>query len=222
MFFQIFDVKVVIKRNFILSLISFFSLHVLSRINWAEFYYKISAKTKKQNLDLCIKFSINYTRLEISWVYLVIHAMYLRNSDHILTMKSTFIFLMSFAILLAFVSIGSVYAQNQSQSQNQSSMVPENQTMATVSDSPQTVLANQTTVPAEQTTVTVNQTTEPIQNQSQLQPLGNQTLTSETGDLSNIENKTMVQATGPATTVIANKTTVPFNQTSIGTGNTTD
>ncbi len=129
---------------------------------------------------------------------------------------------MSFAVLLAFVSIGSVYAQNQSQSQNQSSMVPENQTMATVSDSPQTVLANQTTVPAEQTTVTVNQTTEPIQNQSQLQPLGNQTLTSETGDLSNIENKTMVQATGPATTVIANKTTVPFNQTNIGTGNTTD
>jgi hypothetical protein len=36
-----------------------------------------------------------------------------------------------------------------------------------------------------------------------------------------MENKTMVQATGPATTVIANKTTVPFNQTTIGTGNTT-
>ncbi|TVP39360.1 hypothetical protein [Candidatus Nitrosocosmicus arcticus] len=94
--------------------------------------------------------------------------------------------------------------------------------MATISDSPQTMLANQTTVPAEQTTVTVNQTTEPIQDQSQLQPLGNQTITPETGNLSNIENKTMVQATGPATTVIANKTTVPFNQTTIGTGNATN
>ena len=65
-----------------------------------------------------------YSIREISWVYPIIHAMYLRNSDHILTMKSTFIFLMSFAILLAFVSIGSVYAQNQSQ--NQSLMVPKN------------------------------------------------------------------------------------------------
>jgi hypothetical protein len=93
--------------------------------------------------------------------------------------------------------------------------------MATVSDSPQTVLANQTTVPAEQTTVTVNQTTEPIDNQSQLQPLENQTVTPQIGNLSNIENETMVQATGPATTVIVNETTVPFDQTTIGTGNTT-
>ncbi|MGD9672251.1 MAG: hypothetical protein AB7U98_02090 [Candidatus Nitrosocosmicus sp.] len=48
-----------------------------------------------------------------------------------------------------------------------------------------------------------------------------QTITPETGNLSNIENKTMVQATGPAVTTIANKTTVPFNQTTIGTDNTT-
>ena len=34
--------------------------------------------------------------------------------------------------------------------------------MASISGSPQTVIANQTTVPVEQTTVTVNQTTEPI------------------------------------------------------------
>jgi hypothetical protein len=47
--------------------------------------------------------------------------------------------------------------------------------------------------------------------QSQLQPLRNQTITSQTGNLSNIENKTVVQATGPVTTTIANKTTVPFN-----------
>ena len=60
-----------------------------------------------------------------------------------------------------------------------------------------------------------------MQNQSQLQPLENQLITPETGNLSNIENKTMVQATGPATTTIANKTTVPFNQTTIGADNST-
>ena len=32
----------------------------------------------------------------------------------------------------------------------------------------------------------------------------------------------MVQATGPATTTIANKTTVPFNQTTMGMGNMTN
>jgi hypothetical protein len=137
-------------------------------------------------------------------------------------MKSTFTFLIAAAFIVSFVGMGSVFAQNQSQSQNQSSSkIPENQTMATISDSPQTIIANQTTVPVEQTTVTVNQTTEPIQDKSLVQPLENQTMTSQTGNLSNIENKTMVQATGPATTVIANKTTVPFNQTTIGTGNST-
>ena len=54
--------------------------------------------------------------------------------------------------------------KNQSQNQSSLATVPENQTMAIVSDSPQTVILNQTTVPAEQTTVTVNQTTEPMQN----------------------------------------------------------
>lgn len=148
---------------------------------------------------------------------------YLSNIIHVLTMKNTFTFMIAVAFIISYAGMGSVFAQNQSQGQNQSSsMTPENQTMATVSDSPQTVLANQTTVPAEQTTVTVNQTTESIDNQSQLQPLENLTVTPQTGNLSNIENKTMVEATGPATTVIANKTTVPFNQTTIGTGNTTD
>ena len=152
----------------------------------------------------------------------MISTTYLSNIIHVLTMKNTFIFMIAVALIVSYAGMGSVFAQNQSQSQNQSSsMTPENQTIAAVSDSPQTVLANQTTVPAEQTTVTVNQTTEPIQNQSQLQPLENQTVTPQTGNLSNIENKTMVEATGPATTVIANKTTVPFNQTTIGTGNTT-
>ena len=147
---------------------------------------------------------------------------YLSYIIHILTMKNTFTFMIALAFIVSYAGMGTVFAQNQRQGQNQSSpAVPENQTMATVSDSPQTVLANQTTVPAEQTTVTINQTTEPIGNQAQLQPLENLTVTPETGNLSNMENKTMVQATGPATTVIANKTTVPFNQTTIGTGNTT-
>lgn len=75
-------------------------------------------------------------------------------------MKSTFTFLIAAAFIISFVGVGSVFAQNQSQSQNQSSLtVPKNQTMATISDSPQTVIANQTTVPAKQTTATVNQTT---------------------------------------------------------------
>ena len=140
-------------------------------------------------------------------------------------MTKTLMFLVTVALLFSSVSIGSAIAQNQSENQNQSlssTTIPENQTMATISDNPQTIIANQTTVPVEQTTVTVNQTSKPVQDQSQIQPLGNQTVTSETGNLSNIENKTMVQATGPATTTIANKTTVPFNQTTIGTGNSTD
>jgi hypothetical protein len=142
-------------------------------------------------------------------------------------MKNAFISLIFAALLISsVVSVGSAIAQNQNQSQNQSSSastaMPENQTMASVSGSPQTIIANQTTVPAEQTTVTVNQTSEPVKGQSQIQPLGNQTITSETGDLSNIQNKTMVQSTGPATTVIANKTTVPFNQTTIGMDNMTN
>ena len=152
--------------------------------------------------------------------------MYLSNVSHTLTMKNAFISLIFAALLISsVVSVGSAIAQNQSQSQNQSSStaaIPENQTMASISGSPQTVIANQTTVPAEQTTVTVNQTSEPVKDQSQIQPLENQKLTSETGDLANIQNKTMVKATGPADTTIANKTTVPFNQTTIGTGNSTN
>lgn len=116
------------------------------------------------------------------------------------------------AVLFASAYIGVVNAQNLSQ----------NQSMATVTDKPQTLIANQTTVPAKQTTVTVNQTTKPINGQSQIEPLQNQTITSQTGNLSNIQNKTMIQATGPATTIIANKTSVPFNQTTIGVGNVTD
>lgn len=144
--------------------------------------------------------------------------MYLRYHINTLTMKSPLIFVISFALLLSSVGIGSAIAQ----SQNQSATVPQNQTMATVSNSPQTIIANQTTVPAEQKTITVNQISKSVQGQSQLQPLQNQTITSEIGNLSNIDNKTMVQATGPAVTTIANMTTVPFNQTTIATTNTTN
>ena len=119
-------------------------------------------------------------------------------------------------------SINSVNAQNQTQNQTSNQSTSQNDTMATVTDKPQTVIANQTTVPAAQTTVTVNQTTKPITDPSQLQPLQNQTISTQTGNLSNIENKAMVQPTGPAITIIANKTTVPFNQTTIGMGNMTN
>jgi archaellum component FlaF (FlaF/FlaG flagellin family) len=136
--------------------------------------------------------------------------------------RSSIVTLCATAFFASLVFTGIVYAQNQTQNQTSSQAASQNETMATVTDKPQTVISNQTTVPAEQTTVTVNQTTEPIKDQSQLQPLQNQTISSQTGNLSNIENKTMVQPTGPATTIIANKTTVPFNQTTIGMDNTTN
>ena len=133
-------------------------------------------------------------------------------------MKNTFIILLcTAALFFTMAYTGSVFAQNQ----NQTTASSQNETMATLTDKPQTTIANQTTIPAEQTTVTVNQTTKPI-DQSQVQPLGNQTLTQETGNLSNLENKTLIQPTGPAITTIANKTTVPFNQTTIGMGNMTN
>jgi len=133
-------------------------------------------------------------------------------------MKNTFIILVcTAALLFTLAYTGTVYAQNQ----NQTNATSQNETMATITEKPQTTIANQTTIPAEQTTVTVNQTTKPI-DQSQIQPLGNQTLTQQPGNLSNLENKTLIQPTGPATTTIANKTTVPFNQTTIGMDNMTN
>lgn len=60
--------------------------------------------------------------------------------------------------------------------------------VATLTDAPQTLIINQTTIPINQTTVTVSETTKPTQN-SQLEPLSNQTLTSEVDNLSNIETK---------------------------------
>ncbi|HKX97076.1 MAG TPA: hypothetical protein VJL78_04500 [Candidatus Nitrosocosmicus sp.] len=134
-------------------------------------------------------------------------------------MKNSFISLVcAAALFFTLAYTGSVYAQNQNQT---SASNAQNETMATITDQPQTTIANQTTIPAEQTTVTVNQITQPM-DQSQIQQLGNQTFTQQLGNLSNLENKTLLQPTGPATTIIVNKTTVPFNQTIIEMGNTTN
>jgi len=136
-------------------------------------------------------------------------------------MKFTSILLVCTAALfftLAYTGT-SVYSQNQNQSQTNATS--QNDTMATITDNPQTTIANQTTIPAQQTTVTVNQTTKPL-DKSQIIPLGNQTLTQQPGNLSNLENKTILQPTGPATTIIANKTIIPFNQTTVEMGNITN
>jgi hypothetical protein len=134
-------------------------------------------------------------------------------------MKNTFIILVcTAALIFTLTYTGSVSGQNQNQTLTPNS---QNDTMATITNKPQTTIANQTTIPADQTTVTVNQTTKPM-DQSQIQPLGNQTLTQQTGNLSNVENKTLIQPTGPAITIIVNKTTVPFNQTTIEMGNMTN
>lgn len=133
-------------------------------------------------------------------------------------MKYFFIVLLSTALLLQTIAISTfTYAQNNSDTNNSMSTI-QNQTAATLTGQPESVLLNKTTIPAEQTTVTVNQTTEQLQGQADLQPIGNQTLVEKTPQLSNLENKTMVQSTGPAITTIVNKTTVPFNQTTLGTG----
>ena len=77
-------------------------------------------------------------------------------------MKNTLILLFfSIAIVVATANTGSIYAQNQTQNQTSASN-PQNDTMATITDKPNTIIANQTTIPAEQTTVTVNQTTNSI------------------------------------------------------------
>jgi hypothetical protein len=94
-----------------------------------------------------------------------------------------------------------------------------NQTSAKITGQPEITVLNKTSTPAQQTTVTVNQTSEPMTNQA-LQPLEN--LTNQTQplpSLSGIENKTMVEPTGNATTTVVNQTTVPFNQTTVSGSN---
>ena len=104
--------------------------------------------------------------------------------------------------------------QNTVMAQSSSNETSGNQTRAEITGKPETTIVNKTTIPAQQTTVTVNETTSPI-DQSALQPLQNQTLGQAPVDLSGIENKTVLQPTGEAQTTILNKTTVPFEQTTV-------
>ncbi len=133
---------------------------------------------------------------------------------------------MSLVIVIAYPNTGLMAsAQNQSSSNASSAennQTSQNQTSAAITGMAETNLVNQTTVPAQQTTVTVNQTTKPLEGQGQLQPLENQTIQQQTPELTGFENKTMVQGTGPATTTIVNQTMVPFNQTTVETGNDTN
>ena len=98
--------------------------------------------------------------------------------------------------------------------QSNSNDTSGNQTRAEITGGPETTIINKTTIPAQQTTVTVNETTSSI-DQSALQPLQNQTLGDVPVDLSAIENKTVLQPTGEAQTTMLNKTTVPFEQTTV-------
>jgi hypothetical protein len=100
------------------------------------------------------------------------------------------------------------------QSNSNSNETSGNQTRAEITGKPETTIVNKTTIPAQQTTVTVNETTSSI-DQSALQPLQNQTLGEAPVDLSAIENKTVLQPTGEAQTTMLNKTTVPFEQTTV-------
>ncbi|MBA3977470.1 MAG: hypothetical protein H0X50_04650 [Nitrosopumilus sp.] len=139
-------------------------------------------------------------------------------------MNNAIIIILSFALLFAYASlVVAVFAQNQTPSSNgNNGPTPmQNQTSATVTDKAQTMIVNQTTIPAQQTTITVNQTITPVEGQSQLKPLKNQTVQQQTPNLLGLENKTMVKATGPAITTTVNQTTVPYNQTTIVTGNST-
>jgi len=89
-----------------------------------------------------------------------------------------------------------------------------NQTSAEITGTPESTIVNKTTIPAQQTTVTVNKTTSST-DQSSLQPLQKQQLGNPNMDLSGFENKTVLQPTGEANTTTINKTSVPFEQTTI-------
>ncbi len=124
-----------------------------------------------------------------------------------------------FAIMV-FAIIGNSI-QNIALGQSNSNDTSGNQTTAEITGEQQSSIVNKTTIPAQQITVTVNETTTPI-DQAALQPLENQTLGNAPVDLSNIENKTVLQPTGEAQTTILNKTTVPFEQTTVEGSNQTE
>ena len=105
--------------------------------------------------------------------------------------------------------------QNTVLAQSNSNDSSGNQTRAEITGKPETTIINKTTIPAQQTTVTVNETTSSL-DKSALQPLQNQTMAETPVDLSAFKNKTVLQPTGEAQTTMLNKTTVPFEQTTVG------
>ena len=133
--------------------------------------------------------------------------------NHVVILATTLAVLLSLASLTNSPSSTAFAQGNQTATGSSSS----NQTGAQVTGQPETTVLNETTIPAQQTNVTVNQTAEPVSPQA-LQPLENLTQSQSAANLSGFENKTMVTPTGPATTTLVNKTTVPFNQTMVGAG----
>ena len=104
--------------------------------------------------------------------------------------------------------------QNTVLAQSNSNDSSGNQTRAKITGESETTIINKTTIPAQQTTVTVIENTSSL-DQSALQPLQNQTMAEGPVDLSAFKNKTILQPTGEAQTTMLNKTTVPFEQTSV-------
>src|ERR671918_831390 len=135
--------------------------------------------------------------------------------NHAVILATTLAVLLSLASLTNSLSSTAFAQGNQTTATTASSS--SNQTGAQVTGQPETTVLNETTIPAQQTNVTVNQTAEPVSPQA-LQPLENLTESQSAANLSGFENKTMVTPTGPATTTLVNKTTVPFNQTMVSAG----
>src|ERR671910_1257353 len=133
--------------------------------------------------------------------------------NHAVILATTLAVLLSLASLTNSLSSTAFAQDNKTATASSSS----NQTGAQVTGQPETTVLNETTIPAQQTNVTVNQTAESVSPQA-LQPLENLTQSQSAANLSGFENKTMVTPTGPATTTLVNKTTVPFNQTMVSAG----
>ena len=121
--------------------------------------------------------------------------------------------LLTVFVVMVLAIIGNTI-QNIALAQSNSNETLTNQTGAKITGKPETTIINKTTIPAEQTTVTVNKTASSL-DKSALQPLQNQTLGKAPVDLSAFKNKTVLQPTGEAKTTIVNKTTVPFQQTTV-------
>jgi len=147
-------------------------------------------------------------------------AYYTKEVMSITNSNTTLIVISALSVSLFLAAIGTAqmsYAQTNKTAQG-------NQTTATVAGKANATIVNKTTVPAEQTTVTVNQTSKSV-GQGGLKPLENQTVKQAqqqpAANISSVKNQTIVKPAGQATTTIVNKTNVPFNQTTVTTGNET-